>query len=308
MELNVSKISNHAQNPDNSVLEMKGQKGICCLAEGYNTPKDGGNSPESKVTRILVESYMKRPALSDEAMKNIFERANSGLMVSQSPQHPFYASASAVFFLKNKFVYASAGDNVIFHFVNGRIADVFCNDPGEEPEYLGVPGYTAPKVSDQVPFSKGNHTFLICTRAFADALDEEILEGSLSANTHVTQKGKQTISDVKCDRWLRELKDNIADYDSADANYSAIAFSMPEKKKSKLALIIIIAVVLLLIVAGLFLLRGKRPPQPPQGPGEGQEQIVGPNGEMPEPPQGGVGGLFGGRQQPPEPPTRPPLN
>ena len=306
MDINVSKISNRSQNPDNSVFELKGQKGIGCLVEGYNTPKDGGNSPESKVTRILVESYMKRPAISAEAMNAIFERANSGLMITQSPQYPSYASASAVFLLKNKFVYASAGDNVIFHFVNGRISDVFCNDPGEEPMYLGVPGYTAPKVSDEVPFAKGSHTFLICSRSFADALSEEVLEGSLSSNTHITQKGKQQIADVKCDRWLRELKDNIPSFNS-DANYSAIAFSIPPKKKSKLALIIIIAVIVLLIVAGLFLIRGKRPPQAPQGPA-GQEQIVGPNGEQPEPPQGGGGGLFGGRQQPPEPPTRPPLN
>ena len=245
---------------------------------------------------------MKRPAISAEAMKNIFERANSGLMVGQSPQYPSYASASAVFFLKNKFVYASAGDNVIFHFVNGKIADVFCSDPGEEPQYLGVPGYAAPKVSDEVPFAKGTHTFLLCSRPFADALDEEVLEGSLSANTHVSEKGKQTIYDVKCDRWLRELKDNIPGFNS-DANYSAIAFSMPPRKKSKLLLIIIIVALVLLLGLGFFFASGakRRPPQ--NGPGQGQEEMLGPNGERPpEPPAGAKPG------EQPEPPTRPPLN
>lgn len=303
MDINVSKISNYTQNPDNSVFEMKGQKGIGCLVEGYNTPKDGGYSPESKVTRILVESFMKRPAVSYEAMSAIFERANNGLMVTQSPQYPSYASASAVFFVKNNFVYATAGDNVIFHFVNGRITDVFCNDPGEEPQYLGVPGYTAPKVSEQVPFSKGSHTFLICSRSFADALNEDILEGALAANTFVSQKGKQTIADVKCDRWLRELSDNIHDFNNPSSSYSAIAFSMPPKTKSKLLLIIIIIALAVLIGVGFFIAGGARKRAMGPGPGQGQEEMLGPNGERPpSPPEGANPG------EQPEPPTRPPLN
>lgn len=305
MDINVSKISNHAQNPknpDNSVFEMKGQKGLGCLVEGYDTPKDGGNSVESKVTRILVESFMKRPALSDEAMTNIFERANNGIMVNQSPQYPSYAAASAVFFLKNKFVYASAGDNVIFHFVDGKIADVFCNDPGEEPQYLGVPGYTQPKIGDTAVFAKGNHTFLICSGAFANAMDEELLEGSLAANTHITEKGKQKLAEVKCDRWLRELKDNINGFDNSSDNYSAIAFSIPPRKKSKLLLIIIIIAAVLVIAGGFFLFGAKkRPPQGQGGPGQGQEEMLGPNGERPPaPPEGAKPG-----DQQPEPPTRP---
>lgn len=304
MDIKVSKISNHAQNPqnpDNSVFEMKGQKGLGCLVEGYDTPKDGGNSPESKVTRILVESFMKRPALSNEAMNNIFERANNGLMVTQSPQYPSYAAASAVFFLKNKFIYASAGDNVIFHFVDGKIADVFCNDPGEEPQYLGVPGYTQPKVGDPVAFAKGTHTFLICSGAFANAMDEELLEGTLSANTHLTDKGKQKLAEVKCDRWLRELKDNIRGFNNSNDNLSAIAFSIPPRKKSKLLLIIIIVVAALLIVGGFFFAGGAKRRQAMGGPGQGQEEMLGPNGERPPaPPADGQPG------QQPAPPTRPP--
>lgn len=306
MEINVSKISNHArnpQNPDNSVFEMKGQKGLGCLVEGYNTPKDGGNSVESKVTRILVESFMKRPALSGEAMNNIFERANNGIMVTQSPQYPSYAAASAVFFLKNKFVYASAGDNVIFHFVDGKIADVFCNDPGEEPQFIGVPGYTQPKVGDPVVFAKGTHTFLICSGAFANAMDEELLEGTLRASTHFVDKGKQKLADVKCDRWLRELKDNINGFNNSNDNYSAIAFSIPPRKKSKLLLIIIIIAAVLLIGGGFFFASGakRRPPQGQGGPGQGQEEMLGPNGERPpEPPAGAQPG-----DEQPAPPTRP---
>lgn len=303
MDIKVSKISNHAQNPnnpDNSVFELKGQKGLGCLAEGYNTPKDGAYSAESKITRILVESYMKRPSLSGEAMNNIFERVNSGFMVTQNPQYPSYASAAAVFFLKNQFVYASAGDNVIFHFVNGRLADVFCCDPGEEPQYIGNPGFSGPKVGEAVQFSKGTHTFLICSAAFANAMNEELLEGSLSACTHYTEKGKQRLADVKCDRWLSELRDNISGYNGTE-NYSAIAFSIPPKKKSKLLLIIIIAAIVLLLVGAFFFAGGARRRPPQGGPDQGQEQMLGPNGERPPaPPAGAQPG------QQPDPPTRPP--
>ncbi|MBQ6152196.1 MAG: hypothetical protein IJJ15_00385 [Ruminococcus sp.] len=329
MDIKFAKLCNHTNNPsnpDNSQFEMKGQKGVCCLAEGYNTPNTDSKSIGTKVISIIVPSFMKRPSLSSEAMNAIFERANSGVLTEQTPQYPTVVSASAIFFIKNKFVYASAGDNVIFHFVNGKIVDVFSCDPGEEPPCLGLPDYSSPRISDPLAFGKGENTFLICTRKFAEAISDEVLEDTLAHATHYTQKGNKKVSEVKCDKWLKALKGELPDFNGDDP-YSAIAVSMPPRKKKPVWVIILIAVLALiaaLLIANFafrlpifsFIFRTGGPGQggpgqggPGQGgPGQGGpgngDMMVGPNGETaPMPPQGGQGGQPG---QQPSPPTRPP--
>lgn len=306
MDIRFAKISNHANNylnPENSQVEMKGQKGVCCLANGINLSKTDGHSTPSKVIRILIESFMKRPALSADAMNAIFQLANNGVLVNQSPQYPSFVSAGAVFFLKNKYMYAVAGDNVIFHFVDGVLTEVFTGTSGNEPIYLGNTRYSAPKISEPTPFPKGENTFLVCSRSFADSFPENVLTQSLSRATHVTQKGKQRLAEVKCDIWLRSLWDNIGNM-NPNIEYAAAALSLPnKKKKNKIILIAIIAALVLIIgffVLGMF--GNRRPPAPQQQPdqsmgdqlappGQGIPDVTGPNGETP-----------------PAPPTRPPQN
>lgn len=310
MELSCAKISNHADNlmnPGNAAVEMKGQKGVCVLSSGINVPKTGAQPITDKVTGIVVESYMRRPSLSTEAADTIFKFANDSVLVAQSPQYPSFASTSAVFVLKNKFMFACAGDNVIFHFVNGVLKSVFTTARGEEPTPLGNLHYAAPKVSDQIAFGKGTNTFLMCSRKFASSFSESQLESALIRATHTTQKGNKQSSEVKCDRWLGMLWDSIPNRSDAD-DYSAVAFSLPEKKKSVKGLIIAIIIAIVLAVGIFFLVGalthpkpgapGQGGPQPPQAPQQNQdfdynnmERPTGPNGEVA-----------------PDPPTRPPLN
>ena len=266
MDLKCAKISNHANNimnPDNAIAVIQGQRGVACLACGVNLPKADSQSAPANIANIITESFMKRPALRQEAYDGIFRRANDRLLLDQSPQFPAQASTSAVFFLKNKFVMATAGDNVIFHFVNGVLQQVFTGDMGADPVCLGHVRYSSPKTSEELTFGKGENTFL-------------------------------TISEVQCDRWLRALWDNIGGMNDAD-DYSAIAFTLPAKKKSAKTLVIVIVVALLLAAAiffGLgFIKRANGGPNPPAPPSQNQdvdynnaERPVGPNGETPPDP------------------------
>ena len=167
MDLKCAKISNHANNimnPDNAIAVIQGQRGVACLACGVNLPKADSQSAPANIANIITESFMKRPALRQEAYDGIFRRANDRLLLDQSPQFPAQASTSAVFFLKNKFVMATAGDNVIFHFVNGVLQQVFTGDMGADPVCLGHVRYSSPKTSEELTFGKGENTFLICSR------------------------------------------------------------------------------------------------------------------------------------------------
>ena len=303
MDIRCAKISNRADNimnPESAMGAFKGQKGVCALSCGINMPRAEIQQTPAAITKDIVESFMRRPSLGTEASDAIFKRANDRVLVNQSPQqYPACVSSSAVFCLKNKFVFATAGDNVIFHFVDGTLKEVFTGDSGVDPLYLGHLRYTSPKVSDQITFAKGENTFLICSRKFAEAFTENQLEEELIRATHTTQKGKKAISEVKCDRWIKALWDNLGNAVNSADDYSAVAFTLPAKAKSaKTIVICIIAAVVLAAVVFLTLgiikrASGERPdgPQPPEPPQQNQdfdfenaERPVGPNGETPSDP------------------------
>ena len=294
MEIRSAKISNqtpNTMNPGNSIGVFQGQKGICCLSSGINMPKDAQGIPE-KVTNLVVDSYMKRPALSNEAADGIYKRANDSVLVTQSPQYPSFVSTSAVFFLKNKYMYTCAGDSVIYHFINGVFKEAFTSDINSS---LGNLQYSSPKISEAKTFDKGQNTFLICSRKFAETFSEAQLEDALIRATHTTQKGKKPVSEVKCDRWLKALWDNLGPINNAE-DYSAVAISLPEKQKSTKTLIIAIVAALLLAAIIFFVLGfikrasgdGPKPPAPPSQDQnidyENAEKPVGPNGETPADP------------------------
>lgn len=297
MDIKCAKISNQSanfMNPGNAVGVFKGQKGACCLACGVNMPKSEAQSTPDKVAELVIDSFMRRPSLSSEAFDAIFKLANDRVLVNQSPQYPSFVSASAVFFLKNKFALATAGDNVIFHFVDGVLKNVFTGDGGADPLYLGHLRYSSPKVSEQIAFGKGENTFLICSRSFAQSFTENRLEEELIRATHVTQKGKNKISEVKVDRWLKALWDELGNVNPAE-DFSAVAFTLPAKQKSAKGLIIGIIVAVVVLVAAFFAVGffTRRPPenQPPAPPSQDEnidydkaEHPVGPNGEMPPDP------------------------
>ncbi len=303
MAIKCAKIGNRSKDrmdPKNAAAVLKGQRGICCLASGVNIPKADAERIPAKVTELLVESYMKRPSLGAEASDGIYKRANDSVLVNQSPQYPLAVSASAVFILKNKFIYNAAGDNYIFHFVDGVFKDVFT---GADSAPLGNLRFSSPKTGDEITFSKGENTFLICTAKFAQAFSTNRLEKELIRATHTTVKGKKTVSEVKCDRWLNALWDDIPNKSDAD-DYSAVAISIPPKKKSLKALIIGIIIAVVLLVAA-FLAVGfftRKPPQAPKPPQPGSPEVMEPDGppgsniERPTGPRGEVA---------PDPPTRP---
>ena len=305
MVIKSAKISNHAKdfsNPENSVVEIKGQKGIICLTNGINVPKAEGQAMPSKITGFLTESFMKRPYLGTEAMDAMFKRANDSVLLTQSPQYPSFASTSCVFILKNKFIFASAGDNVIYHFVDGVIKNVFFGASGTDALYLGNTRFSTPKVSEQFTFGRGENTFLICSRKFAESLSEAQLEQALAHSTKISQKGKNRQTEVDCDLWLKELWGMINNFDDRE-EYSAVATSLPAKKKSKKAIIIGIIIGVVVLVAAFLLVgcftRGKGPQPPPEGAPGMTEPMYAPGEGGFVPPTGPRG------ETAPAPPTRP---
>ena len=250
MDTRCAKINSRAKKAENAQAEMKGGRGVCSLVDSRNTPKTEEVSLAGKVNKIIVESYMKRPSLKEDAIKTLYRFVNNGVLVSQSPMYPCSASVSTILLLKNKYAFATAGDNVIFHFVNGILNEVFECNTDSSAVCVGTQNFMEPTISELHTFSQGENTFLMCTKNFADVLDEDILEETLAKATHTKIIHNQEVNEIKCDRWLKMLSEYAHDI-SKEESYSAIALTVPEKRKKPKWVAVLIAVILALII-GFF--------------------------------------------------------
>jgi len=301
-------------DPQNIKDASKGKNAIGVLAVGCNEPKDG-EGVGGKVTKILVENYLRRPSLKEEALKKLTEFAHDAVCVQQAPNYPVECALGALMIQDNRFRWICTGDVRIFHFVNGQVMETNTGTSprlGAGPQPVGssasaasqpasassptTQGRALPEVLPSTEFRKGENSFLLCSGSFAHAVSEREIESALSA--------AETAED-----WLRSLK-NLYEDRSSEEPFALMTIFMPEKRErmSKKALIAII-VALVLLIAGFFVFGAlRRRQEGPGGPGQQPPMQQGAPGveptEPPAPPEGA--GEPGEKPTKPPKPTEPP--
>lgn len=271
-------ISSRQGDIVNAKCHFKGQTGVCCLANVMNVAKDADARVWAKPTKIVLESYFKRPSLNDQAMEGIMNVVKDGMLVEQSYHCRTEAEVGAIFFKGDHFRVAQAGNVVVLHFVDGMLINPEAlKEPADRPN-IGSLDYEQAEVSEAEEFGHGQNTFLLCTREFADALGEEAIEDALIRSSYTIDE-KRGITSYDCNRWLKALRD-IFEESHMGKEFTAIAFSIPEKRRRPgnsviLIVVIVIAVILIIFFALGAMRRGKGAPPgggPGQGPGDRQEQ------------------------------------
>lgn len=275
----------------------KGKNSIAVLAVGYNEPK-GQETLATKVTRVLVEHYMRRPSLKEEALQKITEFAHDAICVQQAPGYQAECAMGVLMAQGDQFRWITTGDTRIFHFVNGQVME---SNSGTSPRLGNGREKEMPEVLPATEFKKGENSFLLCSASFTKYVREDEIENALSLSESPEE-------------WLRTLR-NLYEDRSQGEPYALLTVFMPEKRKrlSKKAVIAIIVALVVLVVGGFLALGAMRRKNGPQGPGgPGTEptrppmEQSGPGAEptrppKPErPPEGQEG------QEPGEEPTQPP--
>ena len=234
----------------------KGKNCICVLADGRNEPT--GNEPVgSKVTRIMVENYLRRPSLRDEAVEKITDFANNGVLIKQTPTYRVECSAAALMLQKDSFRWLRAGAVRLYHFVDGQLVTA----SGEAPTTpLGGGSALRTDVLPATHLGQGENSFLICSEGFARYVRESEMENALSAADSAEQ-------------WLRMLKDLYEDRAGGEP-YSLMTVFVPSKRRRLMKKPVVIILVLLVLALAVFfgmgaLRRGKGPQGGPGGPGGG---------------------------------------
>ena len=284
-------ISSNTGDIVNAKFHLKGRTGACCLSNVYNVAKDVDPRVFAKPNKILMDSFFKRPSLNDQAMEGIMNVLKDGMLVEQSYHYRTETEVAAVFFMGDHFRIAQAGDVVVLHVVDGMLLNPEVLQDSEEHPRLGSEDYEGAETTEAEDFGHGENTFLLCSREFAKAISEQVLEDEL-ARASFTLDEKHNITSYDCTRWLKALRE-IFEESHMGKEYTAIAFSIPTKRqrpgKSVLIIVIVVIAVILIIFFALGALRrGKGGPGGPGGPGGGPGGRPGHGQEEPFDPNGGT--------------------
>ena len=290
--MNTARYTNYPgpdYDPQGIRSDAKGKNSIGVVAFGANEPK-GQESVGGKVTKVVIEHYMRRPSVKEEAVQKITEFAHDAICADQTPNYQVECNIGLLMVQGGLYRWLTFGDVRVYHFVNGQLMDA---SEGTAPRLGSGKTKDMPELIQPTAFEKGENSFLVCSSSLAKYVREQEIENALSAAENAEE-------------WMQALKALYEDRCADEPVYIMTVF-MPEKRKrlpKKAVIAIIVAIVLL--IGGFFALGAMRrrqgPQQPPEKPQAPQQQ--GMPGQKPTEPPRPEGGPEG--QEPGERPTEPP--
>ena len=180
-------ISSKTGDIVNARCHLKGRTGVCCLSNVYNVAKDTDPRVYAKPTKIVMESFFKRPSLNDQAMEGIMNVLKDGMLVEQSYHYRTEAEVGAVFFMGDHFRVVQAGDVVVLHFVDGMLLNPEVLSDSDAHPRLGSEDYEGAETKDAEEFGHGendlrdamvDHFAEVCLGVF-DVAEAVVADGCL---------------------------------------------------------------------------------------------------------------------------------
>lgn len=226
---------------DNIRSEHKGSNNIFVLSNGKNEPK-GERKISSKLTRVLVESFLKRPSFKDIAYEKLAEIGNDAVMACQSPNYQIQCEYLFLAMRGKKIRWSRNGDVTLLHFADGELISRTEKTPCAK---LGEALNAEPEIYDTEVLDNRDH-FLV---AYSDAFQEKVSLQSVERCV----RGADSAQDL-----LNALMQQYS-HNGGEENVSVFTLHLPPRKKNHiwLWLPIIFAVVFFIIGA----LGRMRPPR-----------------------------------------------
>lgn len=157
---------------------MKGRRMIIATTSEYGTDED--TEITSRVTRSIIDNFLKRPSLDDQAIRTIAVMANNDLamMRSDSEGH-LLCDAAFVFLDRNKARFLVSGRAAAYHFENGKLVR---RTSAEEADIIGSGMRYEPHVEPVFELKQEQNAFLVTSPALAQAASDEQLAEALKAS------------------------------------------------------------------------------------------------------------------------------
>lgn len=177
----------------------------------YGTDEDTEYS--SRVTRSIIDNYMKRPSLEDRAISTIATMANNDLrMLGDGNDAPQTFDAAFAFIDRGRARFLISGGSAAYHFEDGKLIH---RSEASEASLIGSGPRYIPRLEEPFEIGQGKTAILTASRCFAATLSNEAIEESL--------KGVESPGD-----WMERLKALVG----PDRQFCAIAAFLPPTKPS----------------------------------------------------------------------------
>lgn len=130
-----------------------------------------------RVTRTLIDNFMRRPSVEDRAINALATIANNDLsMLSTSAEHQPMCDAAFVMVDRRRVRFLISGTSVAYHFEGGLLAHRSL--PGEADVLGSGPRY-APRLEEPFDLRQVDNAFLTASPAFARCVTDEQVGSAL---------------------------------------------------------------------------------------------------------------------------------
>lgn len=198
----------NGESVENRFYKLCSRGGTIALAAAFPTKESRGAAACERAVSVSTDSFIRRPALIDEAMVAISSFVNEAVYALQEPQRSFLCNTTMLFIHKGKFRCMLSGNSALIHFCNGNLIKVYY---AEDNPLFGKS--LKSNFSSETAFSlpKGKNVFLLYNGFDKFSYDMAELESALDSSD-------------SAESWLDKLwKDS--------KTYSLTALMMPEKRE-----------------------------------------------------------------------------
>ena len=174
---------------------------------------DEDSEYSSRVTRSIIDNFMRRPSLEDRAIQTIATMANNDLMMMWSENEtPMMFDAAFAFIDQGRARFLISGGSAAYHFEDGKLRHR--SDAGEA-SLIGSGVRYSPRMEEAFEIGHGKTVILTASRRLAATVSDEALEESL-------------VGAEDPEAWMERLKALVG----AESQFCAIAAFLPTEKPS----------------------------------------------------------------------------
>lgn len=184
---------------------------IIATTTEYGTDEDTETC--GRLTRSIMDSYMRRPSVEDHAVRKIVVMAGNDASMIQAGSHkpPMY-DAALILINRNFCRFLISGSAASYHFEEGTLAHR--SDPAEASVIGSGPRYE-PRLEPAFQLRPAKNAFLTASRSFAQRVSDQDIEQALQQSQSPEE-------------WMERLKALAG----PDTHFCAVAAFLPMAKPS----------------------------------------------------------------------------
>ena len=229
-------IGNRSENEDSYACEQFGPNQVyAVVCDGLGSHGGGQAASRAAVTQLQRMHFNQLP--TPQQIMEWMQLSNQEIINKRNSAQHMKTTAVALFIHQNQAVWTHIGDSRLYHFHNGRLADVTADHSvcylalklGEITR-RDIPNHPdrnkilralgdeklSPEVHDPIVLEPGHHAFLLCS----DGLWERLHEDEIMLDLYKSQTPDQWLYNLRCRAEMRKYTN--VDNNTAVAVYVSV--------------------------------------------------------------------------------------